>query len=406
MRVAYIVKRYPRYSETFIVNEIIAHEAAGLEIEIFSLRPTSDERFQDAISRVRARVTYIPSGGGKSAELWSGLQAAAEMLPGFWGKLELARGEDARDVSQAVALALEARRRGISHLHAHFATVSTTVTRLASLFADLPYTFTAHAKDIFHDSVQSDDLERKLADASTVITVSEFNLDFLRANFGSVSPRIERIYNGLPLERFPYEDPGGRPPRIVAVGRLIEKKGFADLIDACALLAERGTRFSCCIIGAGDLEAELGRRIQKIGLDSRVELVGPQPLSEVIAQVRSAALLAAPCVVGSDGNRDGMPTVLLEAMALGTPCISTDVTGIPELLRHGETGLIVPQHDPHALAGEIERLLTTPALRCELAARARRLIEEEFDILRNSARLRETFAAAAVAQPEAVSRVS
>lgn len=405
MRVAYVVKRYPRYSETFIVNEIIAHEAAGLEIEIFSLRPPSDERFQDAISRVRAPVTYIASGGGKAAELWSGLEAAAEILPGFWGKLELARGEDARDVSQAVTLATEAHQRDISHLHAHFATVSTSVTRLAAVFADLPYSFTAHAKDIFHESVEPEDMRRKLADAATVITVSDFNLEFLRENFGSVAVGVERIYNGLPLERFPYTEPRVRPPRIVGVGRLIEKKGFSDLIEACALLMDRGRPFSCCIIGAGELEADLRRQVQKHGLESLVELAGPQPLRDVAAQVAGASVLAAPCVVGSDGNRDGMPTVLLEGMALGTPCISTDVTGIPELLRHEETGLIVPQHAPRALAAEIERLLESPALRCQLAARARRLIEDEFDIVRNSARLRDTFAKAAGAERLPLSRL-
>ncbi len=405
MRVAYVVKRYPRYSETFIVNEIIAHEAAGLEVEIFSLRPPSDERFQDAISRVRAPVTYISS-GGKAAELWSGLEAAADILPGFWGKLELARGEDARDVSQAVTLATEAHRRDISHLHAHFATVSTSVTRLAAAFADLPYSFTAHAKDIFHESVEPDDMRRKLAAAATVITVSDFNLEFLRENFGSVATRVERIYNGLPLERFPYTEPRARPPRIVGVGRLIEKKGFADLIEACALLTDRGRRFSCCIIGAGELEADLRRQIHKHGLESLVELAGPQPLRDVVAQVAGASVLAAPCVVGSDGNRDGMPTVLLEGMALGTPCISTDVTGIPELLRHEETGLIVPQHAPRALAAEIERLLESAALRCQLAARARRLIEDEFDIVRNSARLRDTFAKAVGAERPPLSRLS
>jgi len=394
MRVGYVVKRYPRYSETFIVNEILAHESTGLDIEIFSLRPPADERFQDAISRVRAPVTYIPSGSGKAADLWSGLQSADEVLPGFWEKLAPARGEDARDVLQAVLLALEVKRRRIDHLHAHFATVSTTVARLAAAFANIPYTFTAHAKDIFHDSVRADDMERKLADAATVITVSDFNAELLRSAFESVSPRVERLYNGLPLDRFPYDEPRSRAPRIVGVGRLIEKKGFSDLIEACSLLADRGREFSCCIIGAGDLKAELQQQIQKLGLESVVELAGPQPLCEVAAQVQNASVLAAPCVVGSDGNRDGMPTVLLEAMALGTPCVSTDVTGIPELVQHEVTGLIVPEHDPRALATQIERLLSSPELRCELSARARRLIEEEFDIVGNSVRLRQIFSAA------------
>jgi glycosyltransferase involved in cell wall biosynthesis len=404
MRIGYVVKRYPRYSETFIVNEILAHEAAGLEIAIFSLRPPNDPRFQEAISRVRAPVTYLPTGGGRSTELWSALEAAGRSLPEFWGKLSLARGEDPSDVAQAVHLACEARRLGVFHLHAHFATVATTVARLAARFAEVSYTFTAHAKDIFHESVSAEDLRRKISGAAAVITVSDFTASFLRGIDGSVPSRVERLYNGLPLARFPFEDPLGRPPGIVAVGRLIEKKGFTDLVDACGLLAERGREFSCCIIGGGPLEEELRRRIHKLGLGSLVELAGPQPLPEVVARVRSASVLAAPCVVGSDGNRDGMPTVLLEAMALGTPCVSTDVTGIPEIVRDGETGLTVPQRDPRALAAAIERLFASPALRRELAFRARRLIEEEFDIRRNAARLRQIFATAIGADPAPMPR--
>ena len=240
MRIGYVLKRYPRYSETFIVNEILAHEAAGFEVEIFSLRPPNDPRFQEAISRVQAPVTYIPSGGSKVADFWLGLQQAAKLLPGFWRKLEWAGDTPSRDLLQAVHLACEARNRGVNHLHAHFATVATTVARLAGEFADLPYTFTAHAKDIFHDDVSPEDLGRKLADAAAVITVSDFNLEFLRETYGAASARVRRIYNGLTLDRFPFEDPQSRPPHIVAVGRLIEKKGFSVLIDACAELAGQG----------------------------------------------------------------------------------------------------------------------------------------------------------------------
>jgi glycosyltransferase involved in cell wall biosynthesis len=176
------------------------------------------------------------------------------------------------------------------------------------------------------------------------------------------------------------------------VGRLVEKKGFADLVEASARLACKGVAFRCLIIGTGELEAELRAQIEKYGLADRVELVGPKPQSEVIKVVSSAAALAAPCVVGADGNRDGLPTVLLEAMALGTSCVATDVTGIPEAIEDGETGLIVRQHDPEQLAASIERLLSDGALRVRLATAARRLIESEFDARRNAGRVRELFA--------------
>ena len=234
MKIGYVVKRYPRYSETFIVNEILAHEAAGVELEIFSVLPPEDGHFQDVISRVRAPVTYLPSKGLKVAEFWSVLEQAGEIFPDGWLSLEAARGEDVRYVYQAVVLAREARLRAISHLHAHFATAATTVARLAARFAGLPYTFTAHAKDIFHESVRPAALRPKLADAAVAVTVSDYNLTYLRESYGPAARHVRRIYNGLDLERFPYRSPRERPPRIVGVGRLVEKKGFAVLIEGCA----------------------------------------------------------------------------------------------------------------------------------------------------------------------------
>jgi colanic acid/amylovoran biosynthesis glycosyltransferase len=405
MRVGYVLKRYPRYSETFIVNEILAHEAAGLAIEIFSLRPPTDGHFQDAIARVRAPVTYLPADGLKAVDLWTAIDEAADVVPGLWSALGAAHGEDGRDVYQAVSLAREARLRGISHLHAHFASAATTVARLAACFAGLPYTFTAHAKDIFHESVRPDDLVVKLSDAAAVVTVSDYNVRYLERAFGPATG-VRRIYNGLDLKRFPYRAPRDRPPRVVSVGRLVEKKGFADLVEACAILADRGCRFTCQIVGTGPLEAELRGQIERLGLEATVELLGPRPQDEIIPLVQGAAVFAAPCVVGADGNRDGLPTVLLEAMALGTPCVSTDVTGIPEVLRDGETGLMVPGHAPAALAAAIERLLGDAELRTRLAAGARALIDHEFDVRRIAADLREVFREVRWADAEPALKVS
>jgi glycosyltransferase involved in cell wall biosynthesis len=392
-RVGYVLKRYPRYSETFVVNEILAHERAGLRVEIFALRPPNDTHFQDAISRVRAPVTYLPCVGVKAADFWQEIEDASRVVPGLLPALEAARGEEAIEVFQAIALAREAVGRGLTHLHAHFATSATTVARLAARFAGLPYTFTAHAKDIFHESVRHEDLARKLADAASVVTVSDFNLQFLRETYGRAAAGVVRVYNGLDLAQFPFEPPAGRRPRIVSVGRLVEKKGFGDLIEACALLRARGLDFDCAIVGAGPLETELRAQIAQLNLETVVELSGPRPQREVKRLVQDACAFAAPCVVGEDGNRDGLPTVLLEAMALGTPCVSTDVTGIPEIMRDGETGLLAPQHDAGALADSLARLLTSPQLANGLAKRARRLIEAEFDIERNAARQRELFTA-------------
>ncbi|WP_198806089.1 glycosyltransferase family 4 protein [Leptolyngbya sp. BL0902] len=391
MSIAYVLKRYPRYSETFVVSEILAHEATGLEIKIFALRPPMDTHFQDIISRVKAPVRYLPSGAGRRTNFWQALQAAADMLPQFWSRLAMAAGEPVQEVYQAALLACEAVAQGITHFHAHFGTSATTVARLASHFTDIPYTFTAHAKDIFHETVQPDDLRRKLNDAAAVVTVSDYNMQYLRQQYGESAASVQRIYNGLDLEQFAYAEPRQRPPQILAVGRLVEKKGFGDLIKACGLLVQRQVEFRCNLVGTGELAAELQAQIEAANLQPWVSLVGPQPQREIKRWVQEAAVFAAPCVVGSDGNRDGLPTVLLEAMALGTPCVSTDVTGIPEVLQHEVTGLQVPQRDPVALALALERLLRDAHLRVSLATQARQQIEANFDIHTNAAQLRRVF---------------
>jgi glycosyltransferase involved in cell wall biosynthesis len=396
MKVGYVLKSYPRFSQTFVVNEILAHEAAGLEVEIFSLRPAREEERHAAVSSVKATVHYLPGPEVTAAELWREASSAARELPNFGIKLAACGTEQAGEVYQALVLARLARSRGIGHLHAHFGNVATSVARLAARFSELPYSFTAHARDIFHEKVVPAQLARKLADARAVVTVSDFNLAYLRYTFGAdVTGSVRRIYNGLDLARFPYLDPAQRQAVIVSVGRLVEKKGFDDLIDACALLKNRGCRFKCLIVGSGPLQYALQDRIADLDLDAQVIMLGPMPQEEVVHLIQRSAVLAAPCVVGGDGDRDGLPTVLLEAMALGTPCVSTDVTGIPEIVRDGETGLIVPQHDARALADALSRLLEDEPLRLRLAAAARALMEKQFDIHRNAISMRELFAAAA-----------
>jgi len=261
--------------------------------------------------------------------------------------------------------------------------------------AGISFSFTAHAKDIFHEDVEPERLRQKQRSAAAVITVSDFNLRHLRENDAASADHVVRIYNGLDLETFRFQAPRARPKRIVAVGRLVEKKGFGVLLDACSVMAEAGQDFECRIIGAGPLEADLRQHIDEIGLGARVALEGPLPQARIREEVQKAAVFAAPCVIGADGNRDGLPTTLLEAMALGTPCISTDVTGIPEIVRQDETGLLVPQRDPAALARAATRLLEDPDTRVRLAIEARRLIETHFDVADNTARQREIFRSAA-----------
>ena len=393
-RVGYVVKRYPRYSETFIVNEVLAHQEAGAPVDLFSLRPSNDSHFQDAIARVRSPVTFLPHYGVKAKHFWKTLHDFRNDMSRLETGLEAAWGGEVVEVRQAMILAQAVLKRGIDHLHAHFGTSSTSVARMAARFAGIGFSFTAHAKDIFHEDIDPDELLTKLKDADAVVTVSDFNVAHLEEVSAGHPINLVRIYNGLDLETFGYASPLERAPRIIAVGRLVEKKGFDILIDACAILESRGVEFECDIIGTGDLEDKLRRQIEGAELQGRVRLPGPLAQSELRSQIQNSAVMAAPCIVGGDGNRDGLPTTLLEAMALGTPSVSTDVTGIPEAIRHNETGVIVAQHDAEALAGALEDLLGNPEKREALAVKARRLVEDEFNVTVSAQRLRAVFAEA------------
>ena len=388
-RIAYVLKVYPRFSQTFVVNEILAHEAGGLELDIFSLRLSDDVRFHESLARVQSRVHQVRRPSAKASEFLAQLHGTARVLPNVWQVLADNPDVIPSDMYQAMELARLVHEKGICHLHAHFGTVATTTSRLAARIAGITYSFTAHAKDIFHESVDEQVLRGKLADAAAVVTVSDYNLNYLKSKYGSAAERTVHINNGLPLDEFPFNEPDGREPLIFAVGRLVEKKGFADLIRACALMNAKGRQFRCEIAGGGVLMEELSAMIGKLELANCVRLLGPRPQGEIRKKLQRAAVLAAPCVVAADQDRDGLPTILLEAMAMGTPCISTDVTGIPEVLRDDETGLMVPQRDADSLAAACERLLDDPKLGCQLAHNARRQIEGRFDIATNAGSIRQ-----------------
>lgn len=355
--IGYVLKVYPRLSQTFVVNELRAHERTGLPLTIFSLREPKVEDRSVVEPPLGVEIVYLH---GPDSELPAQLVQAA-------------------------------RERGIEHLHAHFAKLATHVTRLAAAELQLPYSFTAHARDIFEQSVDVTALAERIRDAAQVVTVSRFNVDYLQEHFGRTA---SLIYNGLNLEDFPFRSCATRAPVILAVGRLIEKKGFIHLIDACGLLATAGLDFRCEIVGDGEQHGALAARIESLGLGERVRLLGSRSPSQVKLLMQAAAVLAVPCVVASDGDRDGLPTVLLEAMALGTPCVGTDVTGIPEALIDGVTGLGVAQGDAVSLAATCRRLIEEPELRVRLAGEARALIERRFSSEANTRRLRALWGAA------------
>ena len=350
-RIGYVLKVFPRLSQTFILNELRAHEAAGLDLVVFSLKPPREADAGLVDPPLRSPVVTL---SGPRAS-WSG---------------ELAR---------AIG------RFGIDHLHAHFANVATEVAREAAAATGIPYSFTAHAIDIFDQRVDPAVLQGKLDDASMVFTVSDYNVRHLRERYGA---EVTRIYNGLPLDRFPCRLEGREEGSLLAVGRLVEKKGFGVLVEACSRLARAGIRFRCSIVGEGPLRPRLERAIADHDLEARVELLGALPPEAVRERLGRATALVAPCRIASSGDRDGLPTVLLEAMASGTPCIGTDVTGIPEVVIDGRTGIRVPPDDPDRLATACQVLLEDPVMAKRLARAARRSVEKRFDARRTSARLR------------------
>jgi glycosyltransferase involved in cell wall biosynthesis len=365
-RVCYLLKRYPRLSQTFVLNELLELERQGVEVVVIARDGSGEELAHPATRLLRAPVHYLRELEPRE-ERWD--DAAAGLL----GDLR------------------------VDHVHAHFATWAAGAAMRASERAEIPFSFTAHATDIYRDTVDAAQLAERIERARFVVTVSDFNRrhleELLRAS--GRTGRVVRLYNGLDLERLRPLTATRRANAVVSVGRLIEKKGFADLIDACGLLTARDVDVRTVIVGDGPLRATLQAQIERAGLWGRVQLVPALAQDAVLALVGSASAFALPCVVGADGDRDGLPTVLLEAMALGTPAISTTVAGIPEMIDDGVSGLLVGQRDPAALADALGRVLASRALRSRLSAGALATMRERFSIRRNVGELAERFATSA-----------
>jgi glycosyltransferase involved in cell wall biosynthesis len=383
-RIAYVLKRFPRFSETFILNELLAHEAAGAEVHVFSLRHPPEEPRHRRLADLRAKVTYLDGAKGTGVAAMPGDAAL------FPGKTE---AQQTRLSAQAKAVSEAAKTLGVTHLHAHFGSDATTVALLAAREMGGTFSFTAHARDIWHTYVtpEADTAMRraKLAAAAFTVTVSDSNARHLRSLCPKAAARILRLYNGIDLAAFAPVDPNGqRPGNLIAVGRLVEKKGFADLIDASAALRERGHAFHLDIVGDGPLKAVLQAQIDRLQLGRHVTLAGALAQERLITRMAEARAALLPCVVTPSGDRDGLPTVLLEAMARGLPVVTTTVAGGPEIVEDGVTGLLTPPARPELLAVALADLLTDPARARAMGHAGRRRAEQYFDLTRNAARLR------------------
>lgn len=401
--VAYVLRMFPQPSETFIANEILELERRGLEVRIFSYRRPRAAVPHACLSEIRAPIEYLPDPLYRHPLRLAAAQRALRRLEPERHRRTLAyvtrhclrerNADSVRRLLQASDLALRVRASGVRHLHAHFAHGATRVAMLASLLTGIPYSFTAHARDVFSDDVDFRLLREKVDHARFAVTVSHYNRAFLAERLGPAAAAVRTIHNGVDLDVF---RPDPAPPRdtrlVLGVGRLVEKKGFSTLVEACRILRARGRDVRCEIAGAGELRRRLAREIRAAGLERDVRLVGLRAQEELPALYRRATVLAMPAVRGRDGNCDALPTVLLEAMACGVPVVASRLTGIPEIVDHGENGLLVEPGNAAQLAGALELLLADPGLRTRLGEAARVKAERCFDLRRNVAELHRLLA--------------
>jgi len=399
MRIGYLYSRYPVISQTFCDSEMLALERRGVDLEIGSIHPPFTSLRHGHRASLRAEVHYAPPPRvvrtmaqlARRDGIWPAALVAeheARYGPGF--KAE----QRARN---ALFFAEQFVRSGVAHFHVHFARNATHTALFVKAISKIGFSFTAHAQDFMVD-VGSDELLREMCrEAAFVVAVSDYSRDLLVQKCPDSEGKIHRIYNGIDLRKFqtrPLRSP--TLPRILSIGRLIEFKGFRDLIAACAELKKRAIPFECEMIGEGPLRGALQDAIAAAGLDGIVRLSGALPQEEVARRLADCDVFALACIVNREGASDILPTVILEAMATARPIVSTRLAGVPEIVRDGENGLLVAPGDVKGLGNALELLLRDPQLRARFGAAGRRNIEVRFDVDKTAAQLLELVEAAAV----------
>ena len=374
---AYLFERFPSFTQTFCYREVIEMRRQGAAVPVYSIR-RPDSIPVDCPAALAADVRYLPEPALLGQEMKTVRMLGRYPLPivlqiRTWGK----RNAKAR-LLEAAWLGPKLRAAGIRHVHAHFAGIAAQTAWWMKKFYGITFSFTGHANDMFCETglpVTLDDLVRE---ASFVVVVSEFTRDWLCRRSPGHAEKIHRIYNGLDLASLTPSVPALGTPRIISVGRYIEKKGFADLIDACAILRSRNLDFECEIIGGGPLEEPLRARIASLGLQDSVILAGPRPQEEVREKLSSAKLFVLACAAEPDGGMDTLPTVIVEAMAAGLPVISTRLAAVPEMVEHGATGLLVGERQPESLADAMAEILLDSELGRRFGQAGKQLAAERF----------------------------
>jgi len=392
-----VTSQFPEPNETFIVREVAELARMGFAITVLSLRPPPPVINPPEARKLLPLVVYPPASvtgiiGGALRTLVRAPVASLRLLARGLADVVAALRTPMLAAKQAaiVPLTLAYVGRlpsGPARLHAHFASVPTAAVRMLAAFRRQRYSFTAHAWDIYVGE-NTRQVPARIAGADLVVTCTAYNADVLaRLAPGTAdAAKVQLCHHGLDFEA--YQPGTARTPGLIVGGAaLVEKKGLDALVAACALLRDRGVDFRCVLIGEGPERPRLEAQIRDLGLGDRAQLTGRLPHPEVVRYLREAAVVAHPSVVDRLGSMDGIPNTVIEALAVEAPVVGTRLSGIPEVILPGETGLLVEPGDTAGLADALARLLADPALGARLGAAGRRLVLERFDIGRNVARL-------------------
>lgn len=386
-RLAYLANYFPSLTETFIYREVMELKRRDVAVALYSLRKPGETEVSDEARKLRDETVYLlPVSTGEllASHAWFFGRAPLTYL-GTLVKMVTGTHNSCRDrvrslthFGEGAVLARRMVREGITHIHSHYASQSTSVARVVHLLTGIPYSFTGHAHDIWHDRLL---LPEKLREAAFVATCSTFAKRFIAREDEGCDAKVHVVYHGLDVRKFipPVGNKTRVRNRILSVGSLGPTKGFPDLIRACALLRQKLQDFECVIVGEGPMRDELERLISDLGLSGTVRLVGSVPQEGLIGFYHEAWIFVLPCVIAEDGRRDGLPNVLMEAMATGLPVITTRSTAQEELIEDGRHGLLVTPHAPEELAAAIGTLCRDDGLRESLGAGGRRRIERDFD---------------------------
>ena len=389
--ILYILTRFPVTTETFILNELREMRRQGIKYYLFAFRLNREMAVQPPYNEIPAMEVPRPCTSvvfSANSRIWPKRYRTAYSL------LRTRACRRLHHFFQAIYLADWVKRHNVHHIHAHYAYHSTSAARVAALLAGIGYSFTAHANDIYRSCWQ---MREKIENAVFCATCTGYNAGYLRKHYAQSCPdRVIKVYHGIDLKQFRCRPRkkvllGQIPFRILSVGRLREKKGFPVLIEACVLLKDRGFFIKATVVGEGPDREAMEALIARKGLGNIIRLAGSIPHNQVRELLEDADVFVLPCIIASDRSRDGIPNVILEAMAMGLPVVSTHVSAIPEAVEHGKTGLLVPPGDAHALAEAISRLVSAPDERIRMGDAGAKKVVKDFDLPGNTGALISLF---------------